>query len=121
MRTLFLWDSVEELPAFSESLDGVHLNRRLAEASIACVKSFVRSPRFTQRDFFSDNGIGLLVSVFKAAGSIREKLTYDPWVNVLPEGYEANVVDLKRAFDAVVVRQKDARDTSERRFGLRCV
>ena len=40
---------------------------------------------------------------------------------MLHEGYKATVVDLKKAFDAVVVRQKDVRDTSERRFGLRGV
>ena len=40
---------------------------------------------------------------------------------MLPEGYDATVVDLRKAFDAVVVRRKDARDTSERWFGVRSV
>ena len=102
MTTLFLRDSVEELPAFTVSLDGVALNRRLVEASIACVQNFVRSPHFTQRDFFSDNGIFLLVSAFNAAGPIHDKSPYEPWANVLPEVCEATVVDLKEKNDAVV-------------------
>ena len=89
MTTLFFPDSVEELPVFTVGFNGVALNRRIVERSIACVLSFVRSPRFTQRDFFSDNGINLLVSAVNAAGSMRDQSTCEPWANVLPEGYEA--------------------------------
>ena len=111
MTTLFVRDSADGLPTFSVNLDGVVLNGRLVKASIACVESFVRSPHFTQCDFFSDNEIGLLMSAVNAAGTIRKELSYDLWVNVLPEGYEATVVDLKREYDAVNLRRKDAQDT----------
>ena len=121
MTTLFLRDSVEELPTFTVSLNGVSLSRRVVEQSIACVQSFVRSPRFTQRHFFSNNGINLLVSAVNAAGSMREQSTCDPCANVLPEGYEATLVDLRKAYDVVVVRRKEARDTSERWFAVRSV
>ena len=121
MTTLFLRDSVEKLPVVTVSLDGVALDCRVVETSIACVKSFVPSPRFNQRDFFSDNGITLLVSAVNASVSIRDKSTCEPWVNVLPAGYEATLGDLRKAYDAVVVRRTDARDTSERWFGVRSV
>ena len=120
MATLFLRGSVEELPAFTVSLDGVALNRRVVETLIACVQSFVRSPCFTQRDFFNDLGMTLLVSAVNAAGSLRDESTCVPWANVLPEGFESTLVDLQ-AYDAVAVRQNDARDTSERWFGVRSV
>ena len=119
MTTLFLRDSVEDCTKFSVNLDGVALNRRQVETSIACVQSFVRSPRCTQRHLSSDNGIGQLVSAISAAGTIREEPIFEPWANVLPQGYEATVVDLKKAYDAVVVMRKDAWDTSERCFGRR--
>ena len=118
MTTLFLRDSIDELPVFTLSLNGIALNRRVVETSIACVQSFVRSPRFTQRDLFSGNGINLLVSAVNAAGSVRDQPTCEPWANVLPEGYEATLVDLRKAYDAVVVRRKEARVTSERCFGV---
>ena len=121
MTNLFLRDSVEELPTFTASLVGVALNRRVVGASIACVQSFVRSPGFTQRDFFSDNGINHLASAVNAAGSIRDKSSLEPWANLLLEGYEATVDDLKREYGAVVVRRKDARDISGRWFGVRSV
>ena len=46
---------------------------------------------------------------------------YDPWTFISPEGYAAVVSDSKKAYDVVVVRQKDARDTSERLFGVASV
>ena len=121
ITTLFLRDSAEELPAFTVSQTGIALNRRVVERSIACVQSFVRSPRFTQRDFFSDNGINLLVSAIDAAGSLRDQSVCEPWANVLPEGYEATLADLRKSCDVVVVRRKEARDVSERWFGVRSV
>ena len=121
MTTLFLRDSVEELPEFTVSLNGIALNRRVVERPIACVQSFVRSPGLTPHDLFSGDGINLLVSAIDAAGSIRDLSNCEPWANVLPEGYEATLVDLRKAYDAVVVRRKEARDTSERWFGVRSI
>ena len=46
--------------------------------------------------------------------SVRDQSTCEPWANVLLEGYEATLVDLRTAYDVVVVRRKEARDTSER-------
>ena len=121
MTTLFLRDAVEELPAFTLRLNGIALSCRLVEKSIACIQDFVRSPRFTQRNFFSNNGVTLLVSAVNAAGSMRDQSTCEPWASVLPDGYEATLVDLKKAYDVLVVRRKEARDTSERWFGVRSV
>ena len=72
-------------------------------------------------DCFSDIGIGLLTSAVSATGTVREESSYEPWRNVLPDGYEATAVNLKKAYEAVVVRRKYARDTSKRSFGVRCV
>ena len=58
------------------------------------------------------------MSAVNVAGSVCEDFVYDPWSAILPEGYAAVVSDLKRAYDVVVVRRKDARDTSERWFGM---
>ena len=121
LTTLFLRESVEDLPAFTVKLAGIGLSRRLVEKSIACIQDFVRSPRFTQRDFFSDNGVNLLVSAVNAAGSMRDQSSCERWANVLPDGYEATLADLRKAYDVVVVRRKEARDTSERWFRVRSV
>ena len=55
------------------------------------------------------------------AGSVCEDSVYDPWTVISPEGYAVVVADLKIAYDVVLVRRKDARDTSERWFGVASV
>ena len=40
---------------------------------------------------------------------------------MLPGGYEATLVDLRKAYDVVFVRRKEARDTSERWFEVRSI
>ena len=58
----------------------------------------------------------MLMSAVNIAGNVCEDSVYNPWNNIIPEGYAAVVADLKRAYDVVVVHRKDARDTSERWF-----
>ena len=78
------------------------------------MQSFVRNPLFTQRDFFTDNGISTLLSAANVAGNVCEECVYDPWAVILPEVHVAVVADLKGANDVVLFRRKDARDISER-------
>ena len=96
LTTLFLPDSVEDLPNFSVNLDEVALNKRLIGSSIAYVQSFVRSSRFTQRDYFSDNGIGLLTSTVTAAGNILEESSYMPWLQYYLRGMKLRLMTSRR-------------------------
>ena len=121
MTTLFQRGPTEEIHRFQLNLDRVTLDRRSIDSAIGCVQSFIRDPPFTQRNFFTDNGISRLLSAVYVAGSVCEDSVYDPWAVILPEGYAVVVADLKRAYDVVVVRRKDARDTSERWFGVASV
>ena len=118
MTALFQCGLAEEIPRFQLNLDRVTIDHRSIDSAICCVQSFVRDPLFTQRDFFTDTGISMLLSTVNVAGSVCEDSVYDPWAVISAEGYAAVVSDLKRAYDVVAVRRKDARDTSERWFGV---
>ena len=118
MTALFQRGPAEEIPRFQLNLDRVTLDHRSIDSAICCVQCFVRDPLFTQRDFFTDSGISILLSAVNVAGSVCEDSVYDQWAVISAEGYPAVVSDLKRAYDVVVVRRKDARDTSERWFGV---
>ena len=120
MTALFQRGPAEEIPRFQLSLDRVTIDQRSIDSAICCVQCFVRDPQFTQRDFFTDNGISMLLRAVNVAGSVCEDSVYDPWV-VCPEGYAAVVSDLRKAKDVVVVRRKEARDASERWFGVASV
>ena len=121
MTALFQRGPAEEIPRFQLGLDRVTIDQRSIDSAICCVQSFVRDPLFTQREFFTDNGISMLLRAVNIAGSVCEDSMYDPWAVISPEGYAAVVADLKRAYDVVVVRRKEARDTSERWFGVASV
>ena len=114
-------ERAEEIPRFQLNIDRVTTDRRLIDSAICCVQSFVRDPLFTQRDFFIDIGILTFLSAVKLAASVCEDSVCDPWKVILPEGYAAVVVDLKRTYDGFVFHRKDARDSSERCFGVASV
>ena len=121
METLFLRGPAEEIPLFVLNLNRVTYNRRGVESDISCVQRYVRNSLFTRRDFSTDKGISMLLNFVNAASSVCEDSFYDPWSCVPPEGHDVVVRNLKRALDVVLVRQKDARDTSERWFGVNSV
>ena len=121
MTALFQRGPAEEIPRFQLSLDRVTIDQRSIDSAICCVQSFVRDRQFTQRNFFTDNGISMLLRAVNVAGNVCEDSVYDPWVVVCPEGYAAAVSDLRKANDVVVVRRKEAQDTSEQWFGVASV
>ena len=121
MTALFQRGPAEEIPRFHLNLDRVTIDHHSIDSAICSVQSFVRDRLFTQRDFFTDNGISMLLSAVNVAGSACEDCVYDPWTVISPEGYAAVVADLKRAYEVVVVHHNDARDTSERWFGVASV
>ena len=109
------------MPNCSSNLNRVTINRRAVQSAIRCVQNYVRNLFFFQRDFFTDNGISMLLSAMNAASSVCEDSLFDLGNSVLPEGHEIVIRDLKKAHDFVVVRQKDARATSGRWFGVSSV
>ena len=118
---LLLGIAVDDLPKFSVNLGRIAFIRRLIESSFAWMQSFVLLLKFTQLVFCSDIGIGLHTSAVSAAGTIHEESSFEPQANLLPKGHEATVFDLKNTYDDVAVRREDARDTSERWFGVNSV
>ena len=121
MTALIQRGPAEKIPRFQKNLDRVTIDRHAIDSAVCCVQSFVRDPLFAQRDFFTDNGISMLLSAVNVAGSVCEDSVYDPFAVICPEGYAAVVSDLRKAYDGVVVRWKEARDTSERWFGVASV
>ena len=121
LATLLSRGFLEEIPRFALNIDRVTNSRCAVDSAICCVQSYVRSFLFTQRGSFTDNEISMLLSPVDVAYSLCDDSAYEPWNHVLPEGYDAVVRDLKKAYDVVVVRRKDARDTSERWFDVTIV
>ena len=117
LTTLFQRGPVEDVPRCALNVDHVTISRRAVESAISCVQSYVGISLFTQRHFFTDHRISILLTAVNVAGCVSEGSVYEPWNRVLPERYVAVVRDLNEAFDVIVIRRQDARDTFERWFG----
>ena len=47
-----------------------------------CVQDFVRSPHFTQTNFFSDSDIAMLAEAAAICDSITSSAVFEPWSHV---------------------------------------
>ena len=81
---------------------------------LLCVQDFVRSPHFTQRNFFSETGLSMLSESVAIADSITSSPVYAPWSVVASASASQVLSDLCACWDWVVLRRRSARDTSER-------
>ena len=102
-------------PVFTVSLDGVAIDHEKLKGAVACVQDFVRHPSFTQRNFFSETGIGMLNSAVTAADAVRNSAQFDPWGAIDVEAGPV-VIDLKSCREKILSQKKAVKDTRERWF-----
>ena len=107
-------------PVFTVSLDGVAIYHEKVKGAVACVQDFVRHPLFTQSNFFSDTGIGMLNTAVGAASAVLHSSELDPWGAI---GVEAGpvIADLNSCGEKIGLRTKAVKDTQERWFGAETV
>ena len=99
---------------FSISLDRVAINKEEVRGVLLCVQDFVRSPHFTQRNFFSETGLTMLSESVAIADSIASSPVYAPWSVVASASSSQVIADMCACWDWVVLRRRSAKDTSER-------
>ena len=63
---------------FNISLDRVDINEEEVRGVLLSVQDFVRSPEFTQRNFFSDSGLIMLSESVANADGITSSPVYAP-------------------------------------------
>ena len=100
----------ESHPIFTASLDGVTFYHEEAKRAVARVQDFGRQPLFTQRNFFSEIGIGMLSTAVAAADAVRNSSEFGLWRAV---GVAAGplIADLESCCEKVVLRRKTVKDT----------
>ena len=64
---------------FTISLDRVAINKEKVRGVLLCVQDFVRSPHFTQMNFFSETGLIMLSESVAIADSITSSPVYATW------------------------------------------
>ena len=67
---------------FIIDLDRVMIFEDEVHSAILCVQKFIRSPQFTQRNFFSDSGIAMLAESASISDRITHSAVFEPWSHV---------------------------------------
>ena len=99
---------------FTINLDRVAINKEEVRGVLLGVQDFVRSPHFTQRNFFSETGLAMLSESVAIADSISSSPVYAPWSVVATASSSQVIADMCSCWDRVVLRRRSAKDTSER-------
>ena len=104
--------STTQCEEFIISLDRVAIKKEEARGVLLCVQDFVRSPHFTQKNFFSETSLTMLSESVAIADSITSSPFCTQWS--VAESARQVLSDLCACWDRVVLRRRTAKDTSER-------
>ena len=114
LATLVIRGSPTQGEEFTISLGRVAIKKEEVRGVLLCVQDFVRSPHFTQRNFFPETCLTLLSESVAIADSITSSPVYAPWSVVESASAQQVVSDLCAGWDRVVLRRRTAKDTGER-------
>ena len=114
LTALVIRGSSTQCEDFTISLDRVAIKKEEVRGVLFCVQDFVRSPHFTQRNFFSETGLTMLSESVAIADSITSSPFYGPWSVVASASANQVIADMCTCWDGVVLRRCSAKDTSER-------
>ena len=112
--TLVIRGSPTQSEEFTISLDRVVIKKEEVRGVLVCVQDIVRSPRFTQWNFFSETGLAMFSESVAIADSITLSAVYAPWSVVESTSARQVNTDLCARWYRVVLRRRTTKDTSER-------
>ena len=88
---------------------------------LLCVQDFVRDLVFTQRSFFSEEGVAMLSEAAAISDSITSSSVYAPWSEVESESSGWIVADLRTCLEKAFDRHGVLKDTGEQWYALGAV
>ena len=97
-------------PVFTVLLDGVAIDHEKVKGAVACVQDFVCHPSFTQRNFFSETGIGMLNIAVTAADAVRNSARFDACGAIDVEAGPV-IIDLKSCRGKILSQRKAIKNT----------
>ena len=87
--------------------------------ALLCVLGFVRSPHFTQRNFFSDSGIAMLAESAAICDSITSSAVFEPWSHVEFANCSHVVAEIYACVNQAVDRRSAVKDSQEQWYAVR--
>ena len=86
--------------------------------ALLCVQDFVRSPHFTQRNFFSDSGVTMLAESAAICDTITNSAMFEPWSHVETATRSQVVAEVCACVNLAVDRRRAVKDSQEQWFAV---
>ena len=103
---------------FIINLDRVMICADEVHSAILCVQDFVRSPHFTQRNFFSDSGIAMLAESAAISDRITKSAVFEPWSQVKTTSRSQVVADVCGCVNEALDRRRVVKDSQEQWYAV---
>ena len=87
-------------------------------SAILCVQDFVRNPHFTQRNFFSDSGIAMLVESAAISDRITHNAVFELWSHVETTSRSQVVADVCGCVNEALDRRRMVKDSQEQWYAV---
>ena len=103
---------------FIINLDGVMICEDEVHSAILFVQDFMRSPHFTQRNFFSDSVIAMLAESAAMSDRITRSAVFEPWSHVESESRSQVVADVRGRVSEALDRRRLLKDSQEQWYAV---
>ena len=88
------------------------------QSAFLCVQDLVRSPRFTQRSFFSDSGIAMLTESAAMSSMITHSAVFEPWSQVETTSCSQAVADVCGCVSEALDRRRILKKSQEQWYAV---
>ena len=103
---------------FVINLDRVMICENELHSAILCVQDFVRSPHFTQRNFFSNSGIAMLAESAANSDRITRSAVFEPWRHVETTSRSQVVADVCGCVTRAIDWRRAVKDSQEQWYAV---
>ena len=87
-------------------------------SALLCEQDFVRSPHFTQRNFFSDSGVTMLAESAANCDSIINSAVFEPWSHVESVSGSQVVAEVCACVNQAVDWRRAVKDSQEQWYAV---
>ena len=109
---------VTSCEVFIISLKRVMICEDEVRSALLCVQDLVRSPHFTQINFFSDSGIAMLAESAAVCDSIISRAVFEPWTHVDTASCSQVVAEVCACVNQAVHRRKAVKGLQEQWYAV---
>ena len=118
LTALFVRGPVFSGERFIINLEHVMIREDEVRRALLCVQDVMRSPHFTQRNFFADFGIAMLAESAAISDSITSSAVFELWSHVETKSRSQAVAEVCACVNQTVDRRRAVKDSQEQWYAV---